>query len=83
MLLQFGQHKKSFVSKNPSAIDLEVSKLRPRIINQERERLYDDAMRQKMAANYLKDENTRLKTKIHILESELTKKEKLVDDLLM
>lgn len=36
-----------------------------------------------MAANFLKDENTKLRTKIHILESELGKKEKLVDDLLL
>jgi len=41
-----------------------VQKLRPRIVNQEKERLYDDALKQKMAANYLKDENTRLKTRI-------------------
>jgi hypothetical protein len=36
-----------------------------------------------MATNLLKDENTKLKTKVHMLEAELTKKEKLVDDLLM
>jgi len=36
-----------------------------------------------MAANYLKDENTRLKTKIHKLEVDLVQKEKLVDDLLV
>jgi hypothetical protein len=36
-----------------------------------------------MAANLLKDENTKLRTKVHILESELQKKEKLVDDLLL
>lgn len=57
--------------------------MRPRIIKQERERLYDDAMRQKMAANVLRDDNLKLKTKIHILEAELAKKDKLVDDLLM
>ncbi len=28
-----GQIKKSFVSKNPSTLDLEVSRMRPRIIN--------------------------------------------------
>ncbi|CDW71575.1 UNKNOWN [Stylonychia lemnae] len=81
--LAFGAQKKSFGSKNPSTLDLEVSKLRPRIINQERERLYDDALKQKMAANYLKDENTRLKTKIHKLEVDLAQKERLVDDLLV
>ena len=57
--------------------------MRPRIINQDRERLYDDAMKQKITANYLKDENMKLKTKVHIIEGELSKKEKLIDDLLM
>ena len=57
--------------------------MRPRIINQERERLYDDAMKQKITANFLKEENVRLKTRIHILEGEMNKKEKLIDDLLM
>lgn len=52
------------------------------MVNQERERLYDDAIKQKMAANFLKDENTKLRTRIFILEGEMTKKEKLVDDLL-
>lgn len=36
-----------------------------------------------MTANLLKDENLRLKTRIHILESEVTKKERLVDELLL
>ena len=56
--------------------------MRPRVIHLEREKLYDDAMKQKITANFLKDENVKLKTKIHILEQELTKKERLVDDLL-
>lgn len=64
-------------------MDLEVSRMRPRNIKQERERLYDDAMREKMVSNMLKGENLKLKTKIHILESEIFKKEKLVDDLLL
>jgi hypothetical protein len=63
-------------------MDLEVQKLRPRIVAQEKERLYDDAIKQKMTANYLKDENTRLKTRIFFIESEMSKKEKLIDDLL-
>ncbi len=80
--IQFGNAKKTFGSKNPSTLDLEVSRMRPKIIHQERERLYDDAMKQKITANFLKDENVKLKTKCHILESELSKKEKLIDDLL-
>ena len=80
----FGVSKKvSYPSKNPSTMDLEVSRMRPRNIKQERERLYDDALRQKMIANLLKEDNLKLKTKVHILEAEIIKKERLVDDLLM
>ena len=55
-------------AKAASHIDLEVNKLRPRVIQQERERLYDDVMRQRMTTNQLKDENIRLKTKLHMVE---------------
>ena len=75
--------KKTFGSKNPSSIDLEVSRMKPRFAHQDRERIIEDAMKEKITANYLKDENMKLKTKIHILEAELNKKEKLVDDLLL
>jgi hypothetical protein len=57
--------------------------MRPRVVNQEREKLYDDAMKQKITANFFKDENMKLKTRTHILENELNKKEKLIDDLLL
>lgn len=40
-------------------------------------------MKQKITANFFKEENIRLKTKVHILEGEVTKKEKMIDDLLM
>ena len=80
---QMFNKKLGFPNKNPSTLDLEVSRMRPKNIKQERERLYDDALRQKMIANLLKDENIKLKTKIHILESEIFKKERLVDDLLL
>ena len=52
-------------------------------MHQEREKLFEDALRQKIHVNFFKEENTKLKTKIQILEGELTKKEKLVDDLLL
>jgi len=80
--LQFGG-KKTFASKNPSTLDLEVSRLRPKLANLDREKLYDDAMKQKITANFFKDENMRLKTRVHILENELSKKERLVDELLL
>jgi hypothetical protein len=57
--------------------------MRPKNIRHERERLYDDVLRNKMTSNLLKDENVKLKTKVHMLEAELNKKEKLIDDLLL
>ncbi len=38
--------------------------MRPRVVNQERERLYEDAMKHKITANFFKEENVKLKTKI-------------------
>jgi len=67
-------------SKNAS-IDQEVIKLRPRVVKQDREKLYDDVMKQRIATNFLQDENTKLRTRIYIFENELTKKEKTIDEL--
>jgi len=35
-----------------------------------------------MTTNIYKDENIKLRTKIHILEGELNKKERFIDDIL-
>lgn len=48
----------------------------------EKEALYEDAMKQKMVANALKEENVRLKTRVHIMEAEITKKERIIEDLI-
>ena len=69
--------------KANSQIDLEISKLRPRVIHQERERLYEDVMKQRMTTNNLKDENTRLRTKLQCVEVELQRKDKVIDDLIV
>ena len=63
-------------------MDLDVQKLRPRKINQERERLYDDVMKQKMVKNNLADENMKLRTRIQIIEGELGRKEKIIEELM-
>eukprot|EP00347_Sterkiella_histriomuscorum_P007882 403347201 len=82
-MLQFALNKKSFISKNPSsAADTEYSRLRPKNLVLDRERLFDDAIKQKITANFLKDENLKLKTKVHILEGEMQKKEKFIDELI-
>lgn len=35
-----------------------------------------------MTTNVYKEENTRLKTKLFVVENELTKKDRLIDDLI-
>lgn len=64
------------------AIEQEVIKLRPRVVLQERERLYDDVMKQRMAANNLRDDNVKLRTRLHMTENELARKDKMIDELL-
>jgi hypothetical protein len=78
---QFGI-KKSFGAKNPSTLELEQNRMRPRIINQEREKLYDENQKNKKTANFLKEENMKLKTRIHFMENEMAKNEKLVSELM-
>jgi len=46
------------------AIELEATRLRPKVVNQERESLYEDVLKQKLQANFFRDENVRLKTKV-------------------
>ena len=70
-------------TKASNLIEIEISKLRPNTVNQERERLYDDVMKQRMTTNVLKDENTKLKTRLLFAESELSKKDRVIDDLLV
>jgi flagellar hook-basal body complex protein FliE len=47
----------------------------------EKEHLYEEAIKLKIQSNSFKDENLKLKTKIKILENELSKKEKAMEDL--
>ena len=63
-------------------LGVDISKLRPRMANLEKERLYDDAMKLKIHMNRIRDENTKLKTRIHILETDSTRKERLIDELI-
>mmetsp|Transcript_28977 Transcript_28977/g.27932 ORF Transcript_28977/g.27932 Transcript_28977/m.27932 type:complete len:216 (+) Transcript_28977:280-927(+) len=74
---------KGFPSKNPSTMDLDVSRLRPKVVRVEREKLFDDVLKQKVAINIYKEENTRLKTRTQMLEGEVQKQERLIDELLM
>lgn len=70
------------MSAKSVAMEQDVVKLRPRVVLQERERLYDDVMKQRLQTNTLKDENTKLRTRIQMVETELSRKDKMIDELL-
>jgi uncharacterized protein YlxW (UPF0749 family) len=48
----------------------------------EKEILYDETIKMKIQVNSFREENTKLKTKIKILENEINKKEKAFEDML-
>ena len=48
----------------------------------EKEQLYEDAIKLKIQSNSFKEENLKLKTKIKILENEMAKKEKALEDFI-
>ncbi|CAG9333196.1 unnamed protein product [Blepharisma stoltei] len=58
-----------------------LAKLRPRVVQIDKERLYEDNMALKLKMNSLTDEMVKLKTKINQLERELARKEDIIDDL--
>ena len=62
--------------------DNDIVKLRPRVVLQERERLYDDVMKQRIETNALRNENTKIRTRLHMVENELTRKDRVIDDLI-
>ena len=52
-----------------------------RLQGKEKEQLYDETIKMKMLNNQLKEEHVKLKTKVKILENELGRKEKTIEDL--
>lgn len=46
------------------------------------EQLIEEQFRMKQQANKFKDENVKLKTKLKILENELVRKERVIEDVL-
>lgn len=52
-----------------------------RLQGKEKEQLYDETIKMKMLNNQLREEHVKLKTKIKILENELGRKEKTIEDL--
>ena len=54
--------------------------MRPKIIHQDKEKLYDETLHLKYTINALKDENIHLRTKIHNMEKEFQKYEKMFQE---
>lgn len=52
-----------------------------RMQGKEKEQLYDETIKMKMLNNQLREEHVKLKTKVKILENELGRKEKTIEDL--
>jgi hypothetical protein len=58
----------------------DVSRIRPKNIMQDKERLYEEGIHLRNTINVLRDENIRLKTKINNLEKEASKFEKMIQE---
>ncbi|CAG9325119.1 unnamed protein product [Blepharisma stoltei] len=70
-----------FSAQSTSQIDLNnisLSKLRPNVIDIEKEQLYDSNLALKVKYNSVYDENTRLKTKLASVEKELSSRDILI-----
>lgn len=62
---------------------MKVSKIKPNKNNlKEKEQLYEDAIKLKVQSNTFKDENVKLKTKIRILENEIQRKDKALEEFI-
>jgi hypothetical protein len=62
---------------------VKVSKIKPNKNNiKEKEQLYEDAIKLKVQSNTFKEENVKLRTKIRILENEIQRKDKALEDFI-
>jgi hypothetical protein len=52
-----------------------------RLQAKEKEQLYEETIKMKVLNNQIKEDNVKLKTKVKILENELSRKEKTIEDL--
>ena len=52
-----------------------------RLNAKEKEQLYDETIKMKVLNNQMKEDAVKLKTKVKILENELSRKEKTIEDL--
>lgn len=58
-----------------------LTRMKPKHIAVDKERLYEEALALKMEANYFREENVKLRTKLQQLERELEKRDDTLEDL--
>ena len=69
-------------SKLPTEISrMDIKRMRPNKITQEKEKLYEQAIRFKIQMNAFKEENLKLKTRLKFLEKEQQEKEGIIENL--
>lgn len=61
---------------------IDIKRMKPNKITEEKEKLYEQAIRFKMQMNSFKDENVRLRTRLKFLEKDSSKKEGIIEDLM-
>ena len=77
-----GKHTSIKREKNKKLVDYSIlSRLKPRRVNIDKERLYEENMALKLKNNALHEELIRLRTKVSQVEKELSKKEDLNEHL--
>lgn len=68
-------------AKRPALPDaVTMARLKPKHIALDKERLYEETLALKMEANYFREENVRLKTRMKQLERELDRRNETLDD---
>jgi SpoVK/Ycf46/Vps4 family AAA+-type ATPase len=72
------ERRKQVKIVRPDLTTHDFARILPRKIQQDKERLYSEALQLKQVLNELSEENTRLKTKVSILEREKEKMSKFV-----
>lgn len=69
-------------SKLPSEISyMDIKRLKPRRIDQDKEKLYEQVIKYKMQMNVFKKENLKLRTQLKFLEKEQNEREDIIEDL--
>ena len=69
-------------SRFPTEIShMDVKRMKPRKINQEKEKLYEQVIKLKLQMNSFKSENLKLRTQLKFLEKEQNEKEGIIENL--